>query len=427
MFPELSEKAQNLIKVLTKFVDEECIPSEQRFEEELGTTEQQRFGSEPPVVEELRVKARKLGLWNLFLPSNYKESFGLTNYEYAHMCEIMGKSPMLAPSATNCNAPDTGNMEVLARYGNEDQKKKWLVPLMDGKIRSAFAMTEPAVPSSDATNISTSLTEVEGGYLVNGRKWFIGNGSHPNLKVFITMVKSGNTHKEYKELVKKSTLGERHLQHSVVLIPKDTKGVRIVRPMKVFGFDDAPHGESEIIFNDVFIPKENVVLGLGRGFEIVQGRLGPGRLHHAMRILGMAERSLELMIERGLNRIINGTPLIEKGVIMDWISKSRIDIDSSRLLVLNAACAVDTKGTIMSKKEIALAKISVPNAALRVIDRAIQAHGAMGVCQDTPLAYFYANIRTLRIADGPDEVHSFQIAKNEVKQARARISNKSKI
>ncbi|PVU85201.1 hypothetical protein BB559_007140 [Furculomyces boomerangus] len=414
MFPEISEK-------------EEVIPNEKRFEEELGTTEKQRFGSEHPIVEQLRARARELGLWNLFFSKESKRGYELTNLEYAHVCMVLGKSPFLAPLVTNTNPPDSGNMEVLDYFGTEEQKKKWLVPLMEGKIKSVFSMTEPEVASSNATNIVTSLKEVEGGFIVNGRKWFNGNGNHLKTKLFIVYVHSGNTIKGYNELVKKSTLGERHLQHSVVLVPKDSKGVRVVRPMHVFGFDDAPHGNGEIIFDNVFIPKENVVWELGRGFEIVQARLGPARLHHTMRIAGIAERSLELMIERGLNRIVDGAPLIDKGVIREWVAKSRIEIDTSKLSVYNAAHAVDVKGHVLAKHEISVAKVVVLNSALRVIDRAIQSYGARGVSQDTPLAAFYASVRGLKIADGPDEVHYVQIAKNEIKDTLAKISKRPKL
>ncbi|PVU86380.1 hypothetical protein BB559_003762 [Furculomyces boomerangus] len=423
MFPAVTPRAQHLIDTLKKFVEEECIPNEERYERELGEGAD-RWKNEPPVVEELRIKAKKLGLWNLFLPKEYKESPGLTNYEYAQMCEIMGRSSHIAPTVTNCNAPDTGNMEVFAKYGNDAQKQKWLVPLMEGKIRSSFAMTEPAVPSSDATNISCKLSHTKGGYLINGKKWWISNAGHPNLKVFLVMVRSGKTNEELANSPGGIGLKDIHNQHSVVIVPSDTPGVRVGRPLHVFGYDDAPHGHCEVTFDNVFIPHENMILGEGRGFEIIQGRLGPGRLHHAMRSIGVAERAFDTMVDRAMGRVIQGQPLVEKGVIMDWIAKSRIELDSARLLVLNASHAVDVKGARRSKKEIALAKIYVPNIALAVIDRAIQVHGAMGVCQDTPLAGMYAGIRTLRLADGPDEVHAYQIARNEIKIAKARLESK---
>ncbi|PVU87969.1 hypothetical protein BB559_005790 [Furculomyces boomerangus] len=422
MFPAVTPRAQHLIDTLKRFVEEECIPVEARYAKELGEGAD-RWKNEPPVVEELRIKAKKLGLWNLFLPKEYKESPGLTNYEYGLMCETMGRCP-LAAVATNCNAPNTGNMEVLAKYGNDAQKKKWLVPMMEGKYYSAFAMTEPAVPSSDATNISCKLSHTKGGYLINGKKWWISNSGHPKLKLFLVMVRSGKTNEELANSPGGIGLKDIHNQHSVVIVPSDTPGVRVGRPLHVFGYDHAPGGHCEVTFDNVFIPHENMILGEGRGFEIIQGRLGPGRLHHAMRTVGVAEKAFDIMIERAMGRVIQGQPLVEKGVIMDWIAKSRIEIDTARLLVLNASHAVDVKGARRSKKEIALAKIYVPNMALAVIDRAIQVHGAMGVCQDTPLAAMYANARTIRLADGPDEVHGYQIARNEIKIAKARLESK---
>ncbi|OMJ23538.1 Acyl-CoA dehydrogenase family member 11 [Smittium culicis] len=424
MLPELSPRAKQLAATLTKFVEEECIPNEELFAEQMGVGAQ-RWKSNPPIREELKAKAKSLGLWNLFIPKDYPESPGLTNYEYAHLCEIMGRSAHIAPTATNCAAPDTGNMEVFIKYGNAAQKKKWLVPLMEGKIRSAFAMTEPAVPSSNATNINCNLKKVDGGYIVNGKKWWISGAAGPNCQVFVVMVRSGKSVEELNNMPGNTGLQEIHKQHSVVIVPMDTPGVKVVRPLTVFGYDDSHHGgHCEVIFNNVFIPTENMVLGEGRGFEIIQGRLGPGRLHHAMRSLGAAERALEIMVARAVNREIQGVALASRGVVLEWIAKSRIEIDSARLLVLSAAHAIDVKGAAKSKKEIAMAKVMVPTITLAVIDRAIQLHGAMGVGQDTPLAEMYANIRTLRIADGPDEVHLEQLGKNEVKQYKARTASK---
>ncbi|PVU92972.1 hypothetical protein BB561_003514 [Smittium simulii] len=426
MIAQISPKAQKVIDDLAKFVEEECIPSEQRYEQELGQGAQ-RWAREPPVVDELREKAKRLNLWNLFLPKEYSQGAGFTNYEYAHMCEIMGRSINLAPTATNCNAPDTGNMEVLAKYGSDFQKQKWLAPLLQGKIRSAFAMTEPEVPSSNATNINCRLTRTQGGYLVNGKKHWISNAGHPKLEIFITMVRSGKSSLEIMNSPIKTGEFSIHNQHSVVVIPAKAPGVTVVRPLTVFGYDDAPHGHCEIIFDNVFIPSENMVLGEGRGFEIIQGRLGPGRLHHSMRALGVSERALEIMVERAINREILGSSLADRGVVLNWIAQCRIKLDAGRLLVLNASHAVDLRGASKSKKEIAMSKIFVPNAALEIIDRAIQLYGAHGVCQDTPLAGMYAMIRTLRIADGPDEVHAEQLGRNEVKLTKRRIANKSRL
>ncbi|OMH78459.1 Acyl-CoA dehydrogenase family member 11 [Zancudomyces culisetae] len=404
-----------MIKTLTKFVEEECIPNEHRFEQELGVGAQ-RWSRVPPVIQELKQKARNLGLWNLFIPHEYEESPGLTNYEYAHLCEIMGRSIQLAPTATNCSAPDTGNMEVLIKYGNAQQKKKWLVPLMNGEIRSAFAMTEPNVASSDATNISCKLTRVKGGYLVNGKKIWITGASGPALKLFLVMVRSGDMGSELTNNYAESGIKSIHRQHSVVIVPANSPGVNVKRPLTVFGFDDAPIGHSELEFNNVFIPEENMVLGEGRGFEIVQGRLGPGRIHHTMRAIGVAERALETMLARVTKRKVQGKTLAENRVILEWIAKARIDIDASRHLVLDAAHKIDLYGPANAKKEIALAKVFVPNVVLEVLDKAMQAHGAMGVGPDTPLAEMYANMRTLRLADGPDEVHLFQLGRSEVKK-----------
>ncbi|OMH80815.1 Spermatogenesis-associated protein 5 [Zancudomyces culisetae] len=411
--PPLSPRVVKMLDVLKKFVEEDCIPNEQRYKRELGVGAE-RWEKIPPVMAELKAKAKRLGLWNLFLPKEYKESPGLTNYEYSHLCEIMGRSGYLASVATNCSAPDTGNMEVLAKYGNQQQKDKWLTPLMNGEIRSAFAMTEPAVASSDAVNIDCRLTQTQGGYIVNGRKWWISGSSNPETRIFIVMVRSGgSTSTELKNDYVEDGIKQIHNQHSVVVVPVDSPGVRIVRVLPVFGYDGAPKGHSEVEFNNVFIPKENMILGEGRGFEIVQGRLGPGRIHHAMRTIGVAERALDTMLGRVISRKVQNKPLAENRVILEWIAKSRIEIDVARHLVLDAAHKIDLYGAAKAKKEIAMAKVYAPSAALKVIDRAIQAHGAMGVGPDTPLASMYANTRTLRIADGPDEVHLFQLGRSE--------------
>ncbi|KAJ1553874.1 hypothetical protein HK096_006020, partial [Nowakowskiella sp. JEL0078] len=368
----------------------------------------------PPIIEQLKKKARSLGLWNLWIPSGYPESPGLTNLEYASLCEIMGRS-ILAPEACNCSAPDTGNMEVLLKYGTPEQKKKWLVPLMEGQIRSAFAMTEPAVASSDATNIETSidkLTLANGkiSYKINGRKWWISGAGDPRCKLYIVMGKTS-----------KSENTPTHRQQSVILLPADAPGIAVIRPLNVFGYDDAPHGHCEMVFKNVIVPEENLVLGFGRGFEVVQGRLGPGRIHHCMRTIGAAERALEFHIARVTDpaRKTFGKPLYAHGKVMHDIGVSRTEIESGRLLVLKAADAIDKLGAKGAMNFIGIAKFAVPSMALGVIDRAIQAHGAGGVCNDFPLAYMYASQRTLRIADGPDEVHNQQIAKHELRKSAA--------
>ncbi|KAJ3278741.1 Acyl-CoA dehydrogenase member 10 [Borealophlyctis nickersoniae] len=361
----------------------------------------------PPVIEELKAKAKSLGLWNLFLPNYYPEGPGLTNLEYATLCEVMGRSLLIAPEATNCSAPDTGNMEVFAKYGTPEQKEQWLKPLMEGKIRSAFAMTEPAVASSDATNIETEITRDGDSYVINGRKWWISGAGDPRCKVHLVMGKSDAGNKNT------------YRQQSVVIVPTDTPGITVVRPMTVFGYDDAPHGHCEIIYKNVRVPLKNMVLGEGRGFEIIQGRLGPGRIHHCMRAIGCAERALEWHLLRATDtsRQTFGKILAQHGAAAESIAKSRLEIDQARLLVLRAAASIDRGGAKAAMNEIAIAKVVVPQVTCRVIDRAIQAYGAGGVGQDLPLAYLYAGMRTLRIADGPDEVHMKQIAKNELRRA----------
>ncbi|KAJ3413769.1 hypothetical protein HDV05_007589 [Chytridiales sp. JEL 0842] len=402
----LSPRALKLKEVLHNFVEYECIPAEKLFHVQMGKMgTEDRWKIVPPVIEHLKSRAKSLGLWNLFLPNYYPESPGLTNLEYAVLCEIMGRTH-LAAEACNCSAPDTGNMEVFARYGSPAQKKKWLEPLLNGTIRSAFAMTEPAVASSDATNIETRIEKKGDHYLINGRKWWISGAGDPRCKVYLLMGKSDFG-------------AEKHRQQSVVIVPADAPGITVVRPLTVFGYDDAPHGHCEIIFKDVRVPLDNMVLGEGRGFEIIQGRLGPGRIHHCMRSIGMAERALEYHLLRATDpaRKTFGKVLAAHGSASDSIALSRMEIDQARLLVLQAADTMDRLGPKAAMHHIALAKVVVPSAVLRVIDRAIQAHGAGGVGPDVPLAYFYAQMRTLRIADGPDEVHMRQIGKVELQRA----------
>ncbi|KAI9505220.1 hypothetical protein GGI25_002209 [Coemansia spiralis] len=407
---QLSPRVEELKRTLADFVEDECIPAEEECRKALGEGAQ-RWKAVPAVMEKLKVRARSLGLWNLFLTKEYKEGAGLTNYEYAVLCEIMGRSPSIAPEACNCSAPDTGNMEVFAKYGTEKQKEKWLKPLLAGEIRSAFAMTEPEVASSDATNICTRIERSGNGYKVNGRKWWISGAGHPKCAVFITMGKTDLS-------------TTKHQQQSIVVVPADTPGVTVVRPLTVFGYDDAPHGHCEVVFDNVWVPAENLILGEGRGFEVIQGRLGPGRIHHCMRSLGMAERALELMVERVQTRSTFGRKIVEHGVVLDYIAKSRMDLESARMLVLRAADMIDKIGTKNALKEIAMAKVVVPNVVLTILDRAIQMFGAGGVGQDTPLAEFWAGMRTLRIADGPDEVHTRQIAQLEIRQLNAKKASR---
>ena len=394
---EFSGKTKDLQGRLLAFMDEHIYPNERRFEEEC-----ERGRWQPTrVIEELKPKARAAGLWNLFLPeSDY--GAGLTNFEYAPLCEIMGRS-MLAPEVFNCSAPDTGNMEVLVRYGTPEQKERWLKPLLAGEMRSCFAMTEPAVASSDATNIEARIARDGDSYVLNGRKWWASGAGDPRCKVAIFMGKT-------------DPAAPRHLQQSMVLVPMDAKGVKVERVLTVFGYDHAPHGHGEITFKDVRIPLTNMLLGEGRGFEIAQGRLGPGRIHHCMRCIGVAERALEVTCKRVLTRTAFGKTLAEQGTIRAGIARSRWEIEQSRLLTLKAAYMMDTVGNKAARAEIAMIKVVAPNMALRVIDRAIQAYGGAGVCQDTFLAAAWANVRTLRIADGPDEVHTDQVGRLELKK-----------
>ena len=392
---ELNEKTKILQGRLQKFMDAHIYPNERRFHEEV---ERDRW-KPTRIIEELKVKARAEGLWNLFLP-NDERGAGLTNLEYAPLCEITGRSH-LAPEVFNCSAPDTGNMEVLARYGTPEQKEKWLTPLLAGEIRSCFSMTEPDVASSDATNIGASITKDGNEYVINGRKWWSSGAGDPRCKISIFMGKT-------------DPKAPTHKQQSMILVPMDAPGLEIVRLLSVFGYDHAPHGHAEINFKNVRVPVSNMLLGEGRGFEIAQGRLGPGRIHHCMRCIGAAERALELMCARVQSRVAFGKPLAEQGTIRADIAASRMEIEQARLLTLKAAHLMDAVGNKAARAEISMIKVVAPNVALRVIDRAIQAHGGAGVSQDTFLASAWAAIRTLRLADGPDEVHVESIAKLEL-------------
>jgi acyl-CoA dehydrogenase len=395
---EPSARSQELRERLLAFFDRYVLPNEALFHEQIA---RQRW-QVPAIVEELKVKARAEGLWNLFLPESDRGA-GLTNLEYAPLCEVMGRSPGFGPEVFNCSAPDTGNMEVLSRYGSAAQQDEWLTPLLDGRIRSCFSMTEPAVASSDATNIRSTIVRDGDDYVINGHKWWISGAGDPRCKITIFMGQSNPD-------------APAHQRQSMILVPTDAKGVTIKRMMHVFGYDDAPHGHAEITYEDVRVPAGNMLLGEGRGFEIAQGRLGPGRIHHCMRSIGVAERALGLMCGRVTSRIAFGKTLAEQGTIRRDIAESRIEIDQARLLTMRAARLMDTVGNKAARAEIAMIKVVAPNVALRVLDRAIQAHGAAGVSQDTFLAHAWASSRTLRLADGPDEVHLETIAKLELKK-----------
>ncbi len=383
-----------------RFMQEHVFPNEKRFLDEVETnTQAGRRWTPTRLIEELKPKARAAGLWNLFLPDS-SHGAGLTNLEYAPLAELMGRVPW-ASEVFNCSAPDTGNMETIERYGTPEQKKQWLEPLLRGEIRSAFAMTEPAVASSDATNIQMSMRRDGGHYVINGRKWWTSGAGDPRCRVYIAM---GKTNPD----------APKHLQQSMILVPADTPGLKVVRPLNVFGYDDAPHGHMEVDFADVRVPAANILLGEGRGFEIAQGRLGPGRIHHCMRCVGVAERALELMCKRLATRVAFGAPVARQTVWQERIAEARCMIDQARLLTLKAAHMMDTVGNKAAKSEIAMIKVVAPNVACTVLDWAIQAHGGAGVCDDFPLAYAYAHSRTLRLADGPDEVHRNAIARLEI-------------
>jgi len=396
---DFSEKTKDLQRRLQAFMDEHIYPNEQRLEAEI----ERNHWKPSQIIEELKPKARAAGLWNLFLPDD-EHGAGLSNLEYAPLCEIMGRSSMAA-EVFNCSAPDTGNMEVLARYGTPEQKERWLKPLLAGEIRSCFAMTEPAVASSDATNIEASIRRVGEEYVINGRKWWTSGAGDPRCKVAIFMGKTDPS-------------APPHKQQSMILVPMDSPGVKIARMLTVFGYDHAPHGHGEVNFENVRVPASNILLGEGRGFEIAQGRLGPGRVHHCMRCIGVAERALETMCKRVHSRVAFGKTLAEQGTIRADIANSRMEIEQARLLTLKTAYKMDTEGNKAARDEIAMIKVVAPKVTLRVLDRAIQTHGGAGVSQDTFLAGAWANVRTLRLADGPDEVHTEAIAKHELAKWR---------
>jgi len=393
-----SARTNDLLAKLNRFYEEHIYPNEAEWSRQVGTGDRWKV---LPLVESLKGKARGEGLWNLFLPES-RHGAGLSNLEYAPLCEVMGRVSW-SPEVFNCSAPDTGNMEVLERYGTPELQDLYLKPLLEGRVRSCFAMTEPAVASSDATNIQASIVRDGDQYVLNGRKWWSTGAGHPNCKVCIFMGKTDPT-------------AERHKQQSMIVLPFDSPGIKVERMLHVFGYDEAPHGHAEVNYENVRVPASHLLLGEGRGFEIAQGRLGPGRIHHCMRLIGQAERALELMCKRVKARVAFGRPISEQGTIRAGIAASRCEIDQTRLLVLKAAHMMDTVGNKAAQGEIAMIKVVAPNMALRVIDRAIQAHGAAGVCEDTFLAEAWANARTLRLADGPDEVHRNAIAKLELKK-----------
>ena len=394
---EYSNKVKELQEKLTNFMNEHVYKNESVYKEEV---EKGGRWCVPKIMEDLKSKAKAQGLWNLFLPES-DFGAGLTNVEYAPLCEIMGRSPIGA-EVFNCSAPDTGNMEVLVRYGTKEQQDKWLKPLLNGEIRSAFAMTEPAVASSDASNIQASIERKGNEYIINARKWWTSGALDPRCKIMIFMGKTDPKAEKYR-------------QQSMILVPIDTPGVKVLRHLTVFGYDHAPHGHAEVDFKDVKVPASNILLGEGRGFEIAQGRLGPGRIHHCMRLIGQAERALELMINRAKSRVAFGKPVSEQGVIMHNIAESRAEIEQARLLVLKTAHMMDTVGNKIARKEISMIKVVAPNMATKIIDRAIQVHGGGGVSSDFPLSYAYGHARTLRLADGPDEVHRMSVAKLEMR------------
>jgi len=400
MLPELRPEAQDLIARVKDFIEQDCIPSEHIFHDQIEEGEN-RWNSYPEVINELKDKAKSKGLWNLFLPES-EFGAGLTNYEYAHLAEVMGTCH-IASEAMNCAAPDTGNMEVIARYGNEKHQEEWLQPLLDGEIRSAFAMTEPGVGSSDATNMQATAVLDGDEYVINGEKWWTSGAGDPRCKILVFMAVTNPD-------------AAKHQRHSMMLVPMESEGIEIQKMMHVFGYDDAPHGHAHIKFNNVRIPKDNLLLGEGRGFEIAQGRLGPGRIHHCMRTIGVGEKAIELMCKRGIDptKMPFGKNIANLGANFDYIAESRIELNAARLLTLDAAHKMDTVGNKIAASEIAQIKVFAPNVVLKIIDRAIQMHGGEGVSQLTPLASMYAHIRTLRLADGPDEVHRRAVARLEL-------------
>ena len=400
MMPELRPEAVELVEKVKDFLDSEVRPKEHVFHEQINVGKD-RWSSYPSVIDELKEKARAKGLWNLFLPES-EFGAGLSNYEYAHLAEEMGKSH-IASEAMNCSAPDTGNMEVIARYGNEQHQEEWLKPLLDGEIRSAFSMTEPGTASSDATNMQATAVLDGDEYVINGEKWWTSGAGDPRCKILIFMCVTNPDN-------------PKHQRHSMILVPMETEGVEIIKMMHVFGYDDAPHGHAHMKFTNVRVPKENLLLGEGRGFEIAQGRLGPGRIHHCMRAIGAGEVAIELMCKRGMdpNKVAFGKNLAQLGANFDYIAESRIELNAARFLTLDAAVKMDTVGNKIAASEIAQIKVYAPNVALKIIDRAIQIHGGEGVSQLTPLASMYAHMRTLRLADGPDEVHRRAVARYEL-------------
>ncbi|KAL4999098.1 acyl-CoA dehydrogenase/oxidase [Aspergillus recurvatus] len=407
--PFVSARALKTLDAVEKFVEEECIPADAVYNQALGETTRERFSAHPQIMEDLKTKAKRLGLWNMFLPKNhFSEGAGYSNLEYGLMAEYLGRS-LTASEATNCAAPDTGNMEVFAKYGTEEQKKKWLRPLLDGEIRSGFLMTEPQVASSDATNIELSMKRDGDYFVLNGQKWWASGVGDVRTKVFLVMGKSDPTNpNKYK-------------QQTVIAVSSDTPGITIKRMLSVLGYDDAPHGHGHVFFDNVRVHKSNVILGEGRGFEVVQGRLGPGRIHHAMRSVGAAEKALEYFLARvnDPRKKPFGKQLSEHGIMLERIARSRIEIDAARLAVLNAAIMIDQGDAKHALKEIAEVKVQVPRMLQEIIDRAIQAHGAGGVSQDTPLANMSSGARTMRIVDGPDEVHMLQLGRNENNRGKA--------
>jgi acyl-CoA dehydrogenase len=399
-------RTEELRQTLLEFMDSHVYPAEKVYEEQLAQLEDKWAWDSAPIIGELRAEARKRDLWNLFLPG--EEGAGLTNLQYAALAEISGRSGHLAPPAMNCSAPDTGNMEVLSLFGTDEQKKRWLEPLLEGEIRSAFAMTEPAVASSDATNIATRIERDGDEYVINGRKWWITGAMNPNAKIFVVMGKTDPS-------------ADRHRQQSMILVERDTPGVEIHRPMHVMGYDDHEHGgHAELSFTDVRVPAGNLIAGEGDGFAIAQARLGPGRIHHCMRSIGIAERAIELMCERAAQRVAFGKPIADQGVVRTWIAESRVKLEQLRLLVLKTAWLMDTVGNKGAHTEIQAIKIATPETVQWILDKAIQVHGAGGLSQDFPLANMYAGIRTLRFADGPDEVHKNALAKSELARQATR-------